>query len=53
MIELDTIPGFFSERKDLLNEILGRYPRLRTAQRHHAALMGSAKRRKTRQRSAD
>ena len=26
MIELGTIPGFFSERKDLLNEILGRYP---------------------------
>ena len=26
MIELDTIQGFFSERKDLLNEILGRYP---------------------------
>ncbi len=26
MIKLETIQGFFSERKDLLNEILGRYP---------------------------
>ena len=26
MIELETIQGFFSERKELLGEILGRYP---------------------------
>ena len=26
MIELETIQGFFSDKEDLLNEILGRYP---------------------------
>ena len=26
MIELNTIPGFFSDKKELLDEILGRYP---------------------------